>query len=233
MLDISQNIANIASNKSLITRTCWLSNIGWWWIRRAPCSPSLNILKTTWLREKVASKNIYKNTRIISLVFSLETESFLWVNMLPNLLSWFHHIVECVEFAKASDMRACVPTWSTCQRACVPARFTCLRASVVYVPTYLRAKSVPTSHFHVPTCQWTCQRAIRRASFSLCRANFSKWRTNMPKTVPIFQTFLLRNCKGNFYTLFLYKNSTLYLISYLYRTWKLYYTSFLYFMPSC
>ena len=27
----------------------------------------------------------------------------------------------------------------------------------------------------------------------------------MPKTVPTFQTFLLRNAKGNFYTLFLYK----------------------------
>ena len=160
MLDISQNIANIASNKSLITRTCWLSNIGWWWTRRAPCSPSLNILKTTWLREKVASKNIYKNTRIISLVFSLETESFLWVNMLPNLLSWFHNIVECVEFAKASDMRACVPTWSTCQRACVPARFTCQRACVPAWFTCQRT-CVPKA------CQlliFTCQRANERAN---------------------------------------------------------------------
>ena len=184
MLDISQNIANIASNKSLITRTCWLSNIGWWWTRRAPCSPSLNILKTTWLREKVASKNIYKNTRIISLVFSLETESFLWVNMLPNLLSWFHHIVECVEFAKASDIRACVPTWSTCQRACVPARFTCLRASVVYVPTYLRAKSVPTSHFHVPmnvpTCYKACQFSTLSCQFFKMAYQHAKDRTNFP-----------------------------------------------------
>ena len=160
MLDISQNIANIASNKSLITTTCWLSNIGWWWTRRAPCSPSFNILKTTWLREKVASKNIYKNTRIISLVFSLETESFLWVNMLPNLLSWFHHIVECVKFSKASDMRACVPTWSTCQRACVPARFTCQRACVLAWFTCQRA-CVPKPR---QLLIFRCQRANERAN---------------------------------------------------------------------
>ena len=177
MLDISQNIANIAANKSLITRAFWLSNIGWWWTRRAPCSPSPNILKTTWLREKVASKNICKNTRIISLFFSLETESFLSVNMLPNILSWFHHIVECVEFAKASDMRACVPTWSTCQRACVPA---CFRASVVYVPTYLRAKSVPTSQFHVPTCYKACQFFTLSCQFFNMAYQHAKDRTNFP-----------------------------------------------------
>ena len=41
----------------------------------------------------------------------------------------------------------------------------------------------------------TCQR----------RANFSFWRANEPKGVLNFQTFLLRNAKGNFYTLLLYK----------------------------
>ena len=43
-----------------------------------------------------------------------------------------------------------------------------------------------------------CQRAKRRA-------NFSTWRVNKPKTVPVFQTFLLRNAKGNFYTLLIHK----------------------------
>ena len=50
---------------------------------------------------------------------------------------------------------------------------------VPYVPC------VPTSHFHVPMSQKTCQRA---------------------KGVPIFQTVLLQNATGNFYTLLLYKN---------------------------
>ena len=184
MLDISQNIANIASNRSLITRTCWLSNIGWWWTRRAPCSPSLNILKTTWLREKVASKNIYKNTRIISLVFSLETESFLWVNMLPNLLSWFHHIVECVEFAKASDMRACVPTWSTCQRACVPARFTCQRGLRANVPACQKRANFSFSRanvpMNVPTCYKACQFFTLSCQFFKMAYQHAKDRTNFP-----------------------------------------------------
>ena len=101
-----------------------------------------------------------------------------------------------VEFAKSRAIRACVPpTWSTCQRACVPAWFTCQRACV---PTchkcanisFLRA-NVPIS---VPTCNAACQRTRRRA-------NFSTWRTNVSKDVPIFQTFLLRNAQENFYTL--------------------------------
>ena len=62
---------------------------------------------------------------------------------------------------------------------------------VPYVPcvtarsTCQRAKRMPTSHFHVPMSQKTCQRA---------------------KGVPIFQTVLLQNATGNFYTLLLYKN---------------------------
>ena len=66
-----------------------------------------------------------------------------------------------------------------------------------------------TSHFYVPINLPTyhkayqffnlaCQRAKRRA-------NFSTWRANVPKRVPIVQTFLLPNAKGNLYTLFLYK----------------------------
>ena len=91
-------------------------------------------------------------------------------------------------------MRACVPTWSTCQRTCVPAWFTCQRA-----------KSVSNSYFYLSTCHkagqcfnLACQRAKRCATFST-------WRANVPKSVPVFQTFLLRNAKGNFYTLLLYK----------------------------
>ena len=36
-------------------------------------------------------------------------------------------------------------------------------------------------------------------------AIFSSWRVNVPKSVPMFQTFLLRNGKGNLYALLLYK----------------------------
>ena len=67
-----------------------------------------------------------------------------------------------IEFAKLRAIRTCVRTWSACQRACVPAWF-----------TYQRAKSVPTSHFYVPTCQMVCQffnsacqRAKRHTDFS-------------------------------------------------------------------
>ena len=42
---------------------------------------------TTWLWEDVASKNILENTRLISSVFNLVTETFLWIKMLLNLLS--------------------------------------------------------------------------------------------------------------------------------------------------
>lgn len=46
---------------------------------------------------KVASKNVHKNARLISLVFNMETETFLWIKVLSNLLSGFHHTVECVK----------------------------------------------------------------------------------------------------------------------------------------
>ena len=67
------------------------------------------------------------------------------------------------EFANRAPYVPCVPAWSTCQRV----------------------KRVPTSHFYVPMCRKTCQRA---------------------KGVPIFQTVNLQNAMGNFYTLLLYKN---------------------------
>ena len=101
----------------------------------------------------------------------------------------------------------------------------CLRASVVYVPTCLRANvpkayqfliftcqrasqranvsyDVPMFQLNVPKCQkayqcfnLACQRAKRRASVST-------WGANVPKGVPIFQTFFLRNAKGNLYSLY-------------------------------
>ena len=77
-------------------------------------------------------------------------------------------------------IRACVPAWSLCQRACVPAWLTCQRA-----------KSVLTSHFYAPTCHFAC--------------HVLSWRANVPNGVPIFQTFLLRSAKENFYTLLLHK----------------------------
>ena len=83
-------------------------------------------------------------------------------------------------------------------------------ARVVYVPARQHVKSVPTSHFYVPTCQKTCQHFIRRI-------NVSTWRAIVPSGVPIFQLgvsthqkvcqFLKHSSneilKENFYTLLL------------------------------
>ena len=44
----------------------------------------------------------------------------------------------------------------------------------------------------------TCPRAT-------WHANFSFWHADLPKGMPNFQTYLLQNAKGNFYTLLLYK----------------------------
>ena len=44
---------------------------------------------------------------------------------------------------------------------------------------------------------FTCQRTKRCVNVSTCC-------TNVPKSMPIFQTFLLQNTKGNFYSLLLY-----------------------------
>ena len=84
---------------------------------------------------------------------------------------------------------------------------------MVYLPACQKHANFSFLLVNVPknvlTCQTACQcfnlvyqRAKRRASFST-------WRSIVPKSVPIFQTFLLRNVKeiskGNFYTLLLYK----------------------------
>ena len=64
------------------------------------------------------------------------------------------------------------------------------------------------SRANVPkACQlliFTSQRVNKRAN-AIRRANVLIWRANVPKGVPIFQTFLLRNAKWNFYTLLLYR----------------------------
>ena len=117
---------------------------------------------------------------------------------------------------------SCVPTWSTCQRACMPPCFTCQRACVPAWFTCQRAKSVPSSHFYVPKCQKTCQRAIRSA-------NVSTWHVNVPNGVAVFQLGvptcrrarqffkhssyeMLKEISIIYYYI---KHSTLYLISYL------------------
>ena len=119
-----------------------------------------------------------------------------YVIRLHNLIS-----MNIFEFAKSRAMRACVPT--------------CLPASVVYVPTCLRAnvpKACQVLIFtckrakNVSTCHKACQCFNLACQHDKRRANFSTWHANVPKSVPIFQTFLSRNAKGNFYTLLLYKN---------------------------
>ena len=99
ILDIWRNSANIASNNSLNTRACCVSDTGWcwtWWAWQ-PSSPSYNITNTTWGREKVILKNIHKNTRLNSMVFNLYTETFLWIKVVISVLRGFHHTVECVK----------------------------------------------------------------------------------------------------------------------------------------
>ena len=141
-----------------------------------------------------------------------------------------------------------------------PACQTGLRASMLAyqrglranVPACQRAKSVPASHFYVPTCQ--C--AIRRA-------NVLTWRAKVPNDVPIFQLGVPASQKVcqfsrhssyemlseisilyyyikhfTFYYILLHsRNSTFYhsytYQMYMYHKWKFYYTSFLYFMTSC
>ena len=73
------------------------------------------------------------------------------------------------------------------------------KACQVLIFTCKRAKNVPTYHKACQCFNLACQHAKRRA-------NFSTWHANVPKSVPIFQTFLLRNAKANFYTLLLHKN---------------------------
>ena len=85
---------------------------------------------------------------------------------------------------------------------------------MVYVPSCLRTNVLKASQLLI----FIRQRAYKRAKlpygvsmFYLAYkrdkrcAIFSSWRVNVPKSVPMFQTFLLRNAKGNLYALLLYK----------------------------
>ena len=91
------------------------------------------------------------------------------------------------EFAKSLAMRACVPKWSMCQRGLHANVLACQRGLCANVPK---------------ACQlifFTCQRANK------CDHVPSGVPKGMLKGMAIFQTFLLRNAKENFYTLLLYK----------------------------
>ena len=87
---------------------------------------------------------------------------------------------------------SCLPAWSTYPRANVS----------INVPTCQRCANYSTWRAYVPiACQFlnlACQRAKWHVSFSF-------WCANVSKGVFNFQTFLLRNARGNFYTLLLYK----------------------------
>ena len=92
----------------------------------------------------------------------------------------------------------CMPEWSTWPRGNVPtcqthANFLFLSVNVpINVMTCKRCANVAN------VVKLACQRAKQ------C-ANFSFWHANVPKGLPNFQTFFLRNAKGSFYTLLLYK----------------------------
>ena len=98
-------------------------------------------------------------------------------------------------------MCACIPTQSTYQRVCVPAWFTCQRACELVWFTGQRVGVPKACHLLI----FTCLHAIRSVIVLSWWDNFSTWRTNVPKGVPIFQLLALPNTKKNFYTLLLYK----------------------------
>ena len=91
----------------------------------------------------------------------------------------------------------CVPYVPACQRG--------LRASVVYVPTWQKRANFSFLRANVLTCHTACQCFSLACQRAKTRADFSTWRANLPKGVPIFQAFLLGNAKWNFYTLLLYR----------------------------
>ena len=87
-------------------------------------------------------------------------------------------ILECISLLSLLNRVPCMPA---CQRG--------LRANVLACQRGLRAK-FSSLRAIVPTCHKAGQ----------C----STWRANVPKSMPIFQTFFLRNAKGNLHIL-LYK----------------------------
>ena len=85
-----------------------------------------------------------------------------------------------------------MPSWSTCPRAIMS----------INVPTCQRCANYSTWRAYVPIAWQFLNLACQRAKWHV---SFSFWCANMSKGVFNFQTFLLRNAKGNFYTLLLYK----------------------------
>ena len=121
------------------------------------------------------------------MVYCLDNLGIFWnlVHLLIFPAAWL-----LKEFAKSRAMRACVPTWSTCQRACVP---TCQKRADF---PFLRA--------NMSACHTACQYVLT-------------WSANVPNGVLIFQLGVLTyekacnfsnislwNAKRNLYTL-LYK----------------------------
>ena len=98
--------------------------------------------------------------------------------------------------------------------SCVPAGHRGLRTilSAYQLLIFIRQRAYKRAKlpYGVPMFYLAYQRAKRCAIFS-------SWRVNVPKSVPMFQTFLLRNGKGNLYALFYIKNSILYIIKLLYK----------------
>ena len=86
----------------------------------------------------------------------------------------------------------CMPAWSTCPRTNVS----------INVPTCQRCANYSTWCANVPTACQFLNLACQRAKW---HANFSFWHANLPEGMLNFQTFLLRNAKGNFHTLMVYK----------------------------
>ena len=90
-----------------------------------------------------------------------------------------------------SIRRTFVPT---CQRVLLVCMLTCQNACQLLILIYQRANKRANVLYGVCQClNLTCQS-------DRWRANFSTWLANAPKGVPIFQTFLLWNAKGNLYT---------------------------------
>ena len=81
--------------------------------------------------------------------------------------------------------------------SCVPALFTC--QNLAYMSFLLANVLINVRRSHT-----ACQCFNMASQHAKRRPNFSTWRANVPKDVPILQTFLLRNAEGNIYTL-LYK----------------------------
>ena len=110
-------------------------------------------------------------------------------------------LISCHKMSKASDPMKPKKEFSKSHAM----RASCQRGPRANVLACQRAKIEPTSNLYMPTCQTACHYFNLASQRAKWRANFSTWCANVPKGVPIFQTFLLPNAMGNFYTLLLYK----------------------------